>query len=139
MAWQAINDISRPWNVNGETVLQASTTITTSTNSTGVFVGRGLMAVKIDVTALELGDGFDSVCFYVEANSSAASTTWEQIGVIVAGDVTGIGVAQGVDTYQVIVNNVQDNQVRIGAYVLGSAASVTYSASVTPIRSKDIA
>ena len=57
MAWQANNDISIGFNTMGAKALQASTTITTSTQTTGVFVGRGLFNVEIAVTALSVGVG----------------------------------------------------------------------------------
>ena len=45
MAWQANTDSSIAWRTMGATVLQASTTITTSTQSSGVFAGRGIVHI----------------------------------------------------------------------------------------------
>jgi hypothetical protein len=139
MAWQANNDITRSWNVMGQTTLVESKTITTSTTETAVFVGKGLMAVQINVSALTLGTGFDTVNFLIQRNTVAAPTTWVEIGQRVFGDATGLGVAMGADNVMDIVNNDGDNQIRINAYVSGSATSVTYSATVAPVRTKDIA
>ena len=58
---------------------------------------------------------------------------------LVVGDATGLGAALGVDEYTIFVNNTGDNQVRIYAYVNGSVATVTYSADIYPVRSKDVA
>ena len=137
MAWQAANDITIPWRTMGATALQASVTITTTTQSTPVFCGRGVFEVAIDVTALTLGTGFDVVVFYVERDSIASTTTWQQIGMLAVGDATGVGLStQGVDSYYFAVHNSSDNRIRINAYVLGSAASVTYSADIYPLRSR---
>ena len=137
MTWQADNDITIPWRTMGATALQASTTITSSTQSTGVFCGRGVFEVAINVTALSTGVGFDIVIFYVERNTLAATTTWQQIGALPVGDQTGVGLSnQGVDNYYFAVHNSGDNQIRINAQVLGSAASVTYSADIYPLRDR---
>jgi hypothetical protein len=137
MTWQADNDITIAWRTMGATALQAAVTITTSTQSTGVFCGRGLFEVVINVTALTTGVGFDIVIFYVERNTIAADTTWQQIGALPVGDVTGVGLSnQGVDNYYFAVHNSGDYQLRINAQVLGSAASVTYSADIYPVRSR---
>jgi len=140
MTWQGSTDFEIPFRTMGAKALQASTSITSSTATTAVFVGKGLFAITIDVTALSLGGAaFDTVNFLVQRNTLAATTTWQEIGMLVVGDATGLGAALGVDTYTIFVNNTGDNQVRIYAYVNGSTVSVTYSADIYPVRSKDVA
>lgn len=140
MAWQGSTDFEIPFRTMGSKALQASTTITSSTATTAVFCGKGLFAIEIDVTALSLGGAaFDTVNFLIQANTLAATTTWQEIGMLVVGDATGLGAALGVDTYMIFVNNCSDNQIRIYAYVNGSTVSVTYAAEITPVRSKDVA
>ena len=140
MAWQANTDSSIAWRTMGATVLQASTTITTSTQSSGVFAGRGLFEIEIDVTALSVGVGFDIVLFWIERNTAASTAVWQQIGCLAIGDATGVGLgAQTTDNYHFLVQNTGDNQLRINAQVLGSASSVTYSANIYPARAKEIA
>jgi len=136
MAWQNTSADQTPYKGMGAKALQASTTITTSTATTAVFVGKGRLDIEIDVTAFSKGTGFDTVNFLVQANTSSASTTWVEIGQLVIGDATGLGSAFDVDNYVISVNNLQDNQIRIYAYVNGSAASVTYSANAYPLRDK---
>jgi hypothetical protein len=138
MAWQAHTDESVAFRTMGATVLVASNTIVTSTQTTAVFVGRGAFEVEILVTALSTGTAFDIVIFYVERNTAAATTTWQQIGALPIGDATGVGLsAQGVDDYHFAVMNTGDYQTRLNVQVLGSAASVTYSANVYPLRTKE--
>jgi len=138
MAWIPSNDFNTPWDGVDGTALQASTTITSSTNSTGVEVGKGIFVVKIAVTAIHQESGFDNVMFWIESNTKGATTTWEQCACLAIGDATGVGVAlgtTGVGTYPVAVINPNDNQIRLNVDVLGSTDSVTYSATIYPIRS----
>jgi hypothetical protein len=140
MAWQVNNDHSVPYRSMGQKDIQASTTITATTTTSALFVGKGLFNVEVDVTALSLGTGFDVVAFYVERNTIASTTDWKQCGLVMVGDVTGTGLSdQGVDNYNFPINNTGDNQIRINALVLGSATSVTYSAKVSPLRDKSVA
>ncbi len=140
MAWQLHNDESVAWRTMGATALQASNTITSSTQTTAVVVGRGTFEVEILVTALSLGTAFDIVIFYVERNTLASTTTWFQIGALPIGDATGVGLsAQGVDNYHFSVTNTGDHQLRLNVQMLGSAASVTYSANLYPHRTTQIA
>lgn len=140
MAWQVNNDYSVPYRSMGQVDLQASTTITTTTQSTAVFVGKGLLNVEVAVTALSTGTAFDIVAFYIERNTAAAPTVWQQCGMVIVGDETGTGLSnQGVDNYNFPVNNTGDHQMRVNAVLLGSASSVTYSAKVSPLRGKSSA
>jgi hypothetical protein len=142
MAWIPSNDFNTPWDGVDGTVLQASTTITASANTTGVEMGKGIYVVKIDVTAVHQESGFDNVMFFVESNTKGATSTWEQIASLPIGDATGVGVAlgsTGVGTFPVAAINPNDNAIRLGVYVLGSTDSITYSAKIYPIRSMNAA
>jgi hypothetical protein len=123
----------------GAKALVASKQISTSTAEAGVFVGKGLMMIKLSVTALTLGSGYDVVNFLIQRNTAAATSTWEEIGQVCVGDVAGLGVAQGADVYTFVVNNTGDYQIRVNAYLAGSAVNVTYSAQAYPLRSKEAA
>ena len=139
MAWQRATDLQVPFRDMGGTVLQASTTITSSTASTGVELGKGLMAIEIKVTAVHQESGFDAVIFYAEANTKADTSTYEQFSEKAIGDATGIGIAFGTGTYVIYGNNDNDNDVRINCKMQGSTDSITYSAKAYPLRGRDSA
>ena len=79
MAWQAVDRTNTGYYTNDGTSLQASTTITSSTASTGVFVGRGVFDIVIDVTAYRGESAFDNIIFWVQRNTAAATTTWQEM------------------------------------------------------------
>jgi hypothetical protein len=125
-----------PWH-NGGTALQAAATITTDTASTAVVIGNGRFDVVIDVDALTLGTGGDLIVFDIEANSLAATSTWYSIGNLVLGDATSRGQAMtATGEYKISVDNQSDYQIRVYAYLTGSASSLTYSAYAYPIRDR---
>lgn len=135
MAFINADDSTIPWKGVDGTVLQASTTITSSTNTTGVEVGKGKFVVVITTTAIHQESGFDNVSFWVEANTKAATTTYTQLACLPIGDATGVGVAigsTGVGSFPVYINNPYDYQIRLNVDVLGSTDSVTYSAKIYP-------
>jgi len=138
-AWRANNDITVPWNTVGGKVLSASGQVTSSTEGAGVFVGRGLFMCELTVTSILLGSGFDTINFMIERNTMRATGQWTNIGQLVLGDATGIGVALGIDVYTFPIWNDGDNQVRVYTYVNGSASAVTWSAKLYPLRSKEAA
>lgn len=139
MAYMNANDDTVPFYGVDGTVLQASTTITTSTATTGVEVGRGLFCIVITITAIHQESGFDNVCFWVEANTKLTTATYEQIGALPVGDATGVGVAigtTGVGAFPIYVFNPHDYLIRLNTKVLGSTDSVTYSAAIYPLRGR---
>lgn len=139
MAWQRANDETIPWRDVDGTVLQASTTNTSTTQSTAVELGKGSFIVEFKVTAVHQESGFDSVILWVESNTKADTTTYVQIGAMPIGDATGIGVAQTTGTFGVPVDNYNDNGVRINCAMQGSTDSITYSAKAYPRRGMNIA
>jgi hypothetical protein len=137
MTFIPANDSTIPFYGMDGTVLQASTTITTSTPSTGVEVGKGNYTIDLDITAIHQESGFDAVVFWIEVNTKAATSTYEQIAALPVGDATGTGIAigtTGVGTFPITVYNPRDNAIRINAKILGSTDSVTYSARIYPQR-----
>ena len=139
MAFIPANDCTVPYRGMDGTVLQASTTITSSTATTAVEVGKGAFVVEIDVTAIHQESGFDAVIFWVEVNTKAATSTYEQCAALPVGDATGTGIAigtTGVGTFPIMVYNVRDNALRLNVKVLGSTDSVTYSAKIYPLRDR---
>lgn len=142
MAFIPANDSTIPFYGMDGTVLQASTNITTSTATTVVEMGKGLYVIDIDVTAIHQESGFDAVIFWVEVNTKAATSTYEQVAALPVGDATGTGIAigtTGVGTYPIVIYNPRDNGVRLNVKVLGSTDSVTYSARIYPLRDRVVA
>lgn len=139
MAFIPVNDSTIPFFGMDGTVLQASTTITTSTPTTGVEMGKGLYAIDVAVTAIHQESGFDIVVFWVEANTKAATSTYEQLAGLPIGDATGTGVALSTGTFPIYVYNVRDNAIRLNVKVLGSTDSITYSARIYPLRDRVVA
>ena len=124
---------------NGGTAINASATYTSDNTGTAVTLGKGRFDLFVDVTALTLGTGFDTVTLVVERNTAAATSTWISVcpPIVIGGDATGAGEAVGVGDYVVGLNNTGDHQIRIKTYLSGSATSVTYSATAYPVASKD--
>jgi len=139
-SYQQYNDWSMPWrNTDSTTALAASNRITSDTTTTAVFVGKGLFAIEILVTETHFETGYDAIFFYVEANTVAASSTYVQLDCLPIGDSAGVGFANNVGNYVLIVNNIQDNQIRLNIKFKGSSDGVTYSSKATLIRDKLVA
>ncbi len=142
MAFIPANDSTIPFYGMGGTVLQASTTIITSTPTTGVEIGKGLHVIDIDITAIHQESGFDAVVFWVEVNTKAAPSTYEQVTGLPVGDATGTGIAilvEGAGTFPIVIYNPRDNAVRLNVKMLGSTDSITYSARIYPLRDRVVA
>lgn len=109
------------------TTLKAAGLVAADTNETGVFIGRGWFIVRIATTAVEIASNDELFNIYLEANTIAADTTWDQLGgnvVLGATEVTG-GQPDSTDagTYDICVFNPHDHQVRIVTKVNGTIAS----------------
>jgi hypothetical protein len=121
---------------NDGTVLVASNSITTDTQTTAVEVDRGRYDIVYTVTGFTTGTAYDVCTIFVEANTAAAPTVWKQIpGALVLGDASGVGpnlTATG--TFKVSIDNPYDYQIRLNVQLTGSAKNLTYAAKLYPLR-----
>ncbi len=126
------------YQVGGSAFATAAAVTADGAVGSALTVGRCRFDINWTVTGYNGGVAFDSITFVVQANTLAAPSTWstQEIGNLVIGDATGRGDAltslSGAVTSHL---NQNDNQVRIYAYVNGSAVSATVTATLYPLSS----
>ncbi len=102
-------------------------------------VGRCRFDINWTITGYTGGDAFDLIIFVVQANTIAAPNTWstQEIGNLVIGDATGRGGEALTSLSNAVTShlNQNDNQVRVYAYLAGSAVSATVTAILKPLSS----
>lgn len=133
MSWQTQTPI---WStVDGTVSLASSQSVTASgTIGSAVTVGRGGFWVEFTVSGYVGESAFDTINLEIEANSLAATTTWTKIGGICLGDATALGVAlTSLTNAMVGCYNFSDNQIRLHAYVNGSAVECTVTCNLHPM------
>lgn len=126
------------YQVNGTTLATAQSVTATGTVGSTLTVGRCRFDINWTISGYTGGDAFDLIIFTVQANTTAAPNTWttQEIGNLVLGDATGRGSALTSLTNAITSHvNQNDNQVRIYAYLTGSAVSATVTATLYPLSS----
>jgi len=136
MAWQT-QYIS--FQCDGESLASAVSVNTDGTVGSAVETGRGSFDIDFTVSGYSGGTGFDSILIVVQSNSQAAATTWTEIGNVVIGDADGRGTSLTSLTNAIVgVTNQSDYQIRLYAYVNGSATAATVTAKIYPRSSRKI-
>jgi hypothetical protein len=122
------------WENDGTTLKSSGAVTSSGTAETAVNVGKADFDVEVVVSAATTGTGNDMFLIVVEENTLAATTTWTECGNLCLGDAGGTGRSAAITTgsFPVGVARSGDNQVRIKTYLVGSAASVTFSATAYP-------
>jgi len=121
----------------GPFALKASGALTASANGTAYEVGKGKFRIVTAVTAIVVTANTEHYTVVIEANSRAASTVWNEIGVAFSGgakEVTGRSADDAADEYEIIVDNPYDYQIRVTHYIVGSSdVSITDSVKAYPL------
>lgn len=130
------------YGVDNSTPLATAVAVTaTGTVGSAVTVGRCSFDIDFTVSGYSGGVAFDQILLVVQANTLAAPNTWstQEIGNLCIGDATARGDALTSVTNAIVgCTNQNDNQVRIYAYVTGSAVGATVTAKLIP-RARQIA
>jgi len=130
MAWQTQKV---PYGNDGTSLASAVAVTSDGTVGSAVEVGTGDFWADFTIASYSGGTGFDSVVVEVQANTSAATSTWSTIGAFIVGDATGIGVDRTSAANNVIgCRNEGNYQVRLYAYVNGSATTATVTCKIYP-------
>jgi len=117
----------------------ATAVVVTTTGIVGAAVAVGKCDFWIDFTVADYSGGphhFDQILLVVQANTLAAPTSWtdHEIVNLCIGDATARGSALTSVTNALIgCKNEFDNQIRLYAYVTGSALSATVTANIKPM------
>jgi len=124
MAWQTQSEI---WGSDQSiSVCSSASATTSSTLGTASDVGRGVYVADLTVTSISTGTGFDVINLIFQANTSAATSTYVEIANVCMGDATGRGAAlTSLSNAQVLMANDGDNDIRLYAYLLGSASAIS--------------
>lgn len=126
----------------GGQVLKAAGAITSTTAQTAVTVGRCEFEVQADWTACKISANDETYLDVIEANTVAAPTVWNRIGVlnllgaveiVVEGDATATG------SVRAAFRNPYDYQVRLKTWIAGTLPSVNHAAKLYPMRSLSLA
>ena len=116
----------------GAVALKAASAVTSDTTETAVEVGKGKFRLVIAITAIDVDTADDLYMVLFEANSRNATTTWSRITPKMAfghSTATGDSSSDGTDTYEMIVDNPYDYQVRVKTIVVGTVSTgINYTA-----------
>ena len=110
----------------GGITLLAQGLVAASAQSSSTFLGKGRYRVVTTITAAEIATNDENYVVDLEANTSGATTTWYRLATIYADgakEITGRAVDATTDTYEVIVDNPYDYQVRVATNVSGTVAT----------------
>lgn len=111
----------------GAVSLKAAGLITADGTETAVIVGKGKYRIVLTTTAVEIASNDEFYLVELEANTSGATSTWYSIGVLAclgALEVTHRDTdTAAAESYEVIVDNPYDYQVRVRYYVNGAIAT----------------
>lgn len=130
MAWQTQKV---PFGNDGESLATAVSVTSDGVVGGAVTVGRGQYFVDFTVASYVGGTSFDNMLIIIQANSINADSTWYEVGNILLGDATGRGTALTSVTNAVVgILNQSDSEVRLYAYINGSAVSATVTAKIYP-------
>lgn len=122
----------------GGTELKAAGLIAADTSHSAVLAGHGPLAVYLAWTAAEIVSNDELYIVTIEANTLAATSTWEQIGVVVVAGATEVmgGIADSAAAGAVKQGfiNPRDYQIRLRTYVNGTIATgFNFSAALFPV------
>ncbi|HUX59528.1 MAG TPA: hypothetical protein VMV77_21320 [Bacteroidales bacterium] len=126
---------------DGAALATAEVVTATGTVGDSLYVGRCDFDVDFTVSGYSGGDAFDQVLLVVQCNTLALPDTWttQEVGNLCLGDATARGSALTSVTNAVVgCKNQGDNQVRLYAYLTGSAVTATVTAKLYP-RARNIA
>lgn len=126
----------------GGVALKAAGLITADGTETGVELGKGKYRIVLTTTAVEIASNDELYVVELEANTRYATSTYYTIGTVAvlgASEVTGRDTdTAAADSYEVIVDNPYDYQVRVRYYVNGTIATgCNFSVTAYPLLSKE--
>jgi len=112
------------WAIGGLELAAAATAHASAATTTGtsVFAGRGLYWISVVATAIEIASDDEIYGITIEANTAAATTTYEVIGRLTLGCLQKNGIAfdDEAGTYGFAVYNASDYQIRYKLVAAGS-------------------
>lgn len=125
----------------GGVTLKAAGLVAADKSETAVTIGKGKYRIVLATTAVEIADNDELYVVELEANTLNATSTYYTIAtlaVLGALEVTGRDTdSSAAETYEIIVDNPYDYQVRVRTYVNGTVATgVNFSVVAYPLMSK---
>ena len=108
--------------------------VTTTTNGTGVKVGKGKYRLVVNITAIDADASDDLYFIAVQANTADASTTWKEVTPKMGfgnSTTTGDSATDTADEFDIIIDNPEDYQLRIRTIVVGTVTTgINYTAKL---------
>jgi len=122
------------WSPDGKqsgVTLKAAAAVITDTVETAVEVGKGKYRLVLAITAIDADTADDLYSIFIDANSRAATTTWKRITPKMCfghATATGDDYTDAAATYEIIVDNPYDYQLRVTTDVVGTVTTgINYS------------
>ncbi len=120
----------------GAIAAKAAGLVAASAGHTAVTLEAGNFCAQIDWTACEIATGDENYVIVVEANTIAAPTVWNYLGVVaVLGAATpcGMDTAPATGSMKAAFNNPYNYQVRMHTFVVGTVATgINFTGSFLP-------
>lgn len=108
--------------------------VTTTANGTGVNVGKGKYRLVVNITAIDADATDDLYSISVQANTEAATSTWKYVTPkMMFGNATATGddSTDSTGEFDIIIDNPEDNQLRIRTIVVGTVTTgINYTAKL---------
>lgn len=126
----------------GGVTLKSAGLVAADTSETAVEIGKGIYRIVLTTTAVEIASDDELYVVELEANTRNATSTYYTIGtlaVLGALEVTGRDTdTADADSYEIIVDNPYDYQVRVRTYVNGTVATgCNFSVVAYPLLTKN--
>lgn len=128
-------------NMPGSISLKSAGAVTTSTNGTAAYAGKGKYLVKLVVSALDVDTANDLYMIKIQANTADATTTWLDVSPKMAlghSTATGDSASDEADTVYWIIDNPYDHQLRVRTIIVGTVTTgINYTCDLIPLMSQN--
>lgn len=111
----------------GAVALKSAGLVAADGTETAVELGKGMYRIVVTTTACEVDSNNELYVSVIEANTRNATSTWYELGVVLlAGALEATGRdtdSSASETYETIIDNPYDYQLRVRHYVNGTVAT----------------
>lgn len=106
--------------------LKSAGAITSTTNETAVTLGKGRYRLYVNITAIDDDAADDLYHILIQANTESATSTWYELTPKMCfgnSTATGDSTSDSTDTFDIIVDNPYDHQMRVRTIVKGTVTT----------------
>jgi len=117
------------WSPDGKldgVALKSAGAITSDTTEDAVELGKGKYRLVLAITAIDVNATDDLYTVFVDANTRNATSTWKRVTPKMCfghSTATGDDASDSTDTYEIIVDNPYDYQLRVTTDVVGTVST----------------